>query len=116
MTDEPAGKVRVTPALIISAVLKEKVVEPAIETELLPANVRVLVLLIPIPLPTVSGADKVMVVVPLITKAAHADATLTVGIVEVADINAISPAAGKPTEGVQLPLLFQLLFDEPVQV
>jgi hypothetical protein len=116
VTDELAGNVMVAPALITSDALKDKLVDPAMDAELVPAKVKVLVLLTPMPLLMVNGADKVIVVVPVIINAVHADATLTVGIVAVDGIIAMSPATGKPVEGAQLPLLFQLLFDEPVQV
>ena len=65
---------------------------------------------------TVKAADNVIVVEPLISNVAHADATLTVGIVVAVDIVATSPATGNPVDGDQLLLLFQLAFDEPVQL
>jgi hypothetical protein len=116
LRDDPAGKVMPLLVPIINAVLKVKLEAPPIDAEPVPANVNVLVLFTVNPPDTVSAADKVIVVEPLIVNVAHADATLTVGIVAVVDIVATSPATGNPVDGNQLLLLFQLAFDEPVQL
>lgn len=82
--------------------------------EPVPAKVRVL-LTVSAPL-TVSVADNVSVVTPLMVMDLQAEATFTLGLLVVAGIKASSPATGCPELGDQLAFVLQLVLLEPVQV